>query len=224
MRIGINALFLQKPATGVGQHLIHLLQGLDEIDRENEYVLLSPRLRHAYTVHWPELSGRFRNVEVATRLVRMGENIEKLWWEQVGLVGAARREKIDLLHSPYWAGPIVSRVPEVMTVHDVIHYVLPEYAWRRASRAYLAVTSAAARRADAIIAVSECSRRDIERCLNIPAHKIHVIGNAVDASFQPLTDTWQLDAVRERYEIGERYVLYFGGFDVRKNVPRLIRA
>ena len=47
MRIGINALFLQQPATGTGQHLYNLLQGLDQHDKENTYVLLSPRFRRA---------------------------------------------------------------------------------------------------------------------------------------------------------------------------------
>ena len=145
MRIGVNALFLQKPTTGSGQHLIHLLEGLDGADRDNEYVLLSPRLRHAYSVYWPELSDRFQNVEVATALARAGENLEKLWWEQVGLVQAARKESIDLLHCPYFAGPLLSPFPRVITIHDVIPYVLREYAWRKASKAYFWLVSNAAR-------------------------------------------------------------------------------
>jgi glycosyltransferase involved in cell wall biosynthesis len=224
VRIGVNALFLQKPATGSGQHLIHLLEGLDKIDRDNEYVLLSPRLRHAYAVYWPELSDRFQNVQVATTLARAGENLEKLWWEQVGIVNAARKASVDLLHCPYFAGPMVSPFPRVVTIHDVIPYVLPEYAWRRVSHLYVRLVSASAKRADAIIAVSECSRRDIERTLHIPAERVHVIGNAVDESFKPLTDAWQISSVRERYSVGEKYLLYFGGFDMRKNVLRLIRA
>jgi glycosyltransferase involved in cell wall biosynthesis len=225
VRIGINSFFLQKPATGTGQYLINLLKGLDEVDRDNDYVLLSPRLRHAYSVYWPELSERrFQNVEVATKLARAGENLEKLWWEQVGLVQLARSESVDILHCPYFAGPIVSPFPRVITIHDVIPYVLPEYAWRKISHLYVWLVSLAAKRADAIIAVSECSRRDIERTLRIPAERIHVILNAVDESFKPLTDSWHLAAVRERYSIGERYLLYVGGFDLRKNVPRLIRA
>ena len=51
MRIGINALFLQKPATGMGQHLLHLLQGLDALDdKDQQYMLLAPRFRRARIV------------------------------------------------------------------------------------------------------------------------------------------------------------------------------
>ena len=61
MRIGVNALFLQRPATGMGQHLIHLLEGLDGSDDEIDYVLLSPRFRHSSMGRFPTLSDRFEN-------------------------------------------------------------------------------------------------------------------------------------------------------------------
>jgi glycosyltransferase involved in cell wall biosynthesis len=224
MRIGINALFLQKPATGSGQHLFHLLEGLDAYDKENTYVLLSPRFRRAYAVSWPHLSDRFQNVEVMSALTRLGENVEKAWWEQVGLLKSGKAENVDLLHCPYFASPLVPLFPTVVTIHDVIPLILKEYAWRKQTVAYNALVSASAKRAQAIIAVSQCSKQDIERTLKIPSERIHVIGNAVDSSFRPITDPWLLSSVRERYNIGERYVLYFGGFDLRKNVPRLIRA
>ncbi len=70
----------------------------------------------------------------------------------------------------------------------------------------------------------ECSKRDIIKLLGLPPQRIHVIGNAVDASCYPVRDAWLLANVRERYGIGSRFVLYFGGFDLRKNVPRLIEA
>jgi len=225
VRIGINALFLQKPATGMGQHLLHLLEGLDSLDeKDQQYVLLAPRFRRAYTVRAPQLSDRFREVEVVSTLARLGENVEQLWWEQVGIVRAGAREHIDLLHCPYWSNPLWSPWPTVVTVHDVIQFVLPEYAWRKISRVYFGLVSRAARRAEAIITVSERSKEDIVNLLAVAPERIHVIGNAVDDSFYPVRDAWLLGAVRERYGIGSRFILYFGGFDLRKNVPRLIEA
>jgi glycosyltransferase involved in cell wall biosynthesis len=225
MRIGINALFLQQPATGMGQHLLHLLEGLDSLDeKDQQYTLLAPRFRRAYTVRAPQLSDRFREVEVVSALARLGGNVEKIWWEQAGIVLAGTREKVDLLHCPYWTNPVWSPWPTVVTVHDVIQFVLPEYAWRKISRVYFGLVSAGARRADAIITVSECSKRDIVKLLGLPPERIHVIGNAVDATLHPVRDAWLLASVRERYGIGQRFILYFGGFDLRKNVPRIIEA
>jgi glycosyltransferase involved in cell wall biosynthesis len=224
LRIGINALFLQQPATGTGQHLFHLLQGLDQLDRDSTYVLLSPRFRRATAPRFPELSPRFRNVQGMTALARLGENFEKLWWEQVGLLRASRRETLDLLHCPYFASPILSRIPTVVTIHDDIPLLLPEYRARLGGRLYTGLSVQAARSARAIIAVSECSKRDIERTLRLPPQRVHVIGNAVDDSYHPIRDPRPLASVRERYGLAERFILYFGGFDVRKNVPRLIHA
>ncbi|HEY7063233.1 MAG TPA: glycosyltransferase family 1 protein [Chloroflexota bacterium] len=224
MRIGINALFLQQPATGTGQHLYNLLQGLDQHDKENTYVLLSPRFRRVAVPRFPELSPRFRNVQGVTALARLGGNFEKLWWEQVGLLRASRREALDLLHCPYFASPIVSSIPTVVTIHDVIPLQLPEYRARLAGRVYTGLSALAARRARAVIAVSECSKRDIERTLHLPPERIHVIGNAVDESYKPIRDPRLLTAVRDRYGLAERFILYFGGFDVRKNVLRIVEA
>lgn len=224
MRIGINALFLQKPATGSSEHLFHLLQGLDACDKENTYVLLSPRFRRAYAVSWPHLSDRFQNVEVMSALARLGENVEKAWWEQVGLLKSGKAENVDILHCPYFASPLVPLFPTVVTIHDVIPLILKEYAWRTQTVAYNKLVSLAAKQAQAIIAVSQCSKADIERTLKIPSERIHVIRNGVDERFKPITDSWLLSSVRERYNIGERYALYFGGFDLRKNVPRIIRS
>jgi glycosyltransferase involved in cell wall biosynthesis len=224
MRIGVNALFLQKPATGSGQHLYHLLEGLDAYDKRNAYVLLSPRFRKAYQVRFPHLSDRFRNVEVWTKMARLGENVEKLWWEQVGLLQAARKEEVDLLHCPYFAAPVAQLYPTVVTIHDVIPLVLADYRRRESSRIYTALVSFTSKKARAIITVSECSRRDIVRTLGIPAEKISVIGNAVHPGYYPINDSWLLAAVRERYNIAHKYVLYFGGFDLRKNVQRIIRS
>ena len=224
MRIGINALFLQRPATGTGQHLFHLLKGLDDYDDRNTYVLLSPRFRRSSMGRFPQLSSRFQNVEVVTALRRFGARFESLWWEQAGIVGACHREHIELLHCPYFAAPYFLPAKTVVTVHDVIPLILPEYRSRPESRMYSGLVSFTVRRADAIITVSECSKQDIMRTLHIADDRIHVIGNAVDASFQPITDARLLDAVRERYGIGPKYILYFGGFDLRKNVQRVLQA
>jgi len=136
VRIGVNALFLQRPLTGMGQHLFHLLKGLDEYDDQNTYVLLSPRFKNSSVGRFPQLSERFQNKEVVSALRRFGQNFESLWWEQVEMVRACHREKIELLHCPYFAAPLFLPARTVVTVHDVITLVMPEYRVRRESRMY----------------------------------------------------------------------------------------
>ena len=208
----------------MGQHLFHLLKGLDEYDDQNTYVLLSPRFKNSSVGRFPQLSERFQNKEVVSALRRFGQNFESLWWEQVEMVRARHREKIELLHCPYFAAPLFLPARTVVTVHDVITLVMPEYRVRRESRMYSSLVAFTVRRADAIITVSEHSKKDIMRTLQIPEDRIHVIGNAVDSSYRPISDGRMIESVRERYGIGPKYILYFGGFDVRKNVDRLLEA
>jgi hypothetical protein len=57
----------------------------------------------------------------------------------VGIVQAASREHVDLLHTPYWTNPLAARWPTVVTVHDVIQLALPGYRRTPASRLYFAL-------------------------------------------------------------------------------------
>ena len=87
MKIGINALFLQNPATGSGQYLLHLLSALAEVDKQNEYILLGPQPlkdEHAASLPFPY------SVRSAPDPVTRNENIEKLMWEQLTGPTAAR--------------------------------------------------------------------------------------------------------------------------------------
>jgi glycosyltransferase involved in cell wall biosynthesis len=86
------------------------------------------------------------------------------------------------------------------------------------------LVAAAARKAEAIITVSQASERDIVRYLHIPPERVHVTYEAAGETLQPVKDESQLTAIRQKYALPERYLLYLGGFDQRKNLPALLRA
>ncbi len=224
MKIAINAYFLQQPATGSGEHIYYLLEGLDSVDESNRYLVLYPRLTSTRIVRLPPLGPHFQMMEVRGTSSRLGVRLGKLWWEQVAIKQACVAEKADLLHCPYFASPLDPNIPTVVTVHDVIPLVLPSYGSALHARLYTRLVSAAARRARAVITVSEASKRDIVRALGIPPDRIHVIYNAADSSMQPVSDESALEGVREAYGIEGDFLLYLGGFDVRKNVERMVRA
>jgi glycosyltransferase involved in cell wall biosynthesis len=234
VRIGINAYPLREPWTGMGQHLTHLLRGLDTLEGSEQYTLLTPRFGGVpgvtsrpgtapATTAGP-LGRRFAAVEGGVGPTRLPVQAAKLWWEQAGVVLAGRRARIDLLHSPYWSNPLWSPWPTVVTVHDVIQLVMPEYRALARQQVYFRLVTRALRRATAVITVSECSRRDVVRTVGIPEERVHVVENAIPEGLQPVRDPARLEAVRARYGIGERFVLYLGANDLRKNLNRLIRA
>lgn len=222
MKIGINAMFFQYPATGSGQYMMHLLQALSEIDTENDYVLLGPQefeeVRNTNSPNFPY------QVQPVPGFAQSNENVEKLLWEQVTGPAAARKAGVDVFHVPYFAPPLLPRTPTVVTVHDVIPMRLPAYQPDAKVKAYMRLVSQAARNAKLIITVSQHAKQDIIDALKIPEERIRVIYEAAGDEYQPVYDPAALAAARTRYDVGERYIFYLGGLDQRKNVPQLVRA
>ncbi len=218
MKIGINALFLKYPASGSGQYLLHLLNTLEQVDTQNEYVLFGPQEITQETLPFP-----YQATPVPA-FARGRENIEKVLWEQVTSPAAARKAGVDIFHVPYFAPPLLSRVPTVVTIHDVIPLRLPLYRAGAKVGAYTRLVARAAHNATLVITVSQHAKQDIIDALKIPAERIRVIYQAAAEAYRPVTDPTVLAAARARYGLGERYILYLGGLDQRKNVPQLVRA
>lgn len=163
--------------------------------------------------------GQRDDVEVQVVHPDRPDAFAKLLFEQRSFPTAAR--SADLAHVPYWAPPLAARVPVVVTVHDLIPLLLPAYRRRLDVRAYVAVVSAATRRADAVIADSAHTAADVQRHLGIPAARIHVVPLGVDPAFRPGATNSDLPG---RLGLPERYGLYLGGFDQRKNLSLLLAA
>lgn len=114
-------------------------------------------------------------------------------------------------------------VPTVLTVHDLIYRLFPAH-HKRLNFWYLnAAMPLYVRRADAIIAVSESTKRDLIRLYGIPAEKVTVIYEAASPVFHPQPPE-HVAAVRARYGLPERYLLTVGTIEPRKNLPRLVEA
>ena len=131
----------------------------------------------------------------------------------------------DLYHSVQLGLPAVGRMPVVLTIHDLAPLHWPEHYLRLPySRIGHAWQYALARRAEAIIAVSDATRRDVIERLRIPAERIHVVAEAVDPAFAAGASASDQDAARARIAVPGRYVIYVGQFDPRKNMDALFAA
>ncbi|MFH1086842.1 MAG: glycosyltransferase family 1 protein [Chloroflexota bacterium] len=224
MQIGINGAFWEMQATGSGQYLRQLLAAL----------VAAPAAGAAeerYTLYLPGRPGRngaetSPGVGVETLAPPPGwrrENLAKLWFEQHAVPRACARRGDALLHVPYFAPPLRARVPVVVTIHDLIPLLLAPYRGSAGVRAYMGLVSSAARRAALVLTDSQASARDIERLLRIPPERLRVVPLAASRLYRPLPPAERAPVLR-RLGIAEPYLLYPGGFDVRKNVPGLLRA
>jgi glycosyltransferase involved in cell wall biosynthesis len=198
---------------GIGTYTRNLLHGLNEIDRDNKYLVTC--LPHE-SGEFAELGPNFRTIEYA------GMDTDPL--EHLRFPAFVRQHRPDLCHIPLNRVPWLMPKPFVVTCHDLTSILYPEGAdwaaqWRRQTfrRGLM--------RADRVIAVSQSTRRDIENLLQIPQRRIRVIYNAIDPEFlgaSPPVD--EIQRTMERYDVHYPYLLYAGKIRPHKNLPRLIEA
>ncbi len=219
MHVAFNGWFWEQPTTGSGQYVRRLVAALHEVAPDLRISVLAPDFA---------VSEKDASATEIFPLPARRDALGKLWWEQATMPRAARRLGADLLHVPYWAGPWATPTPTVVTIHDIIPLILPAYRGSALVRAYTALVRRTAGRAAHILTDSEASRRDILRHLPVAAPDVTSVPLAADASYVPASSgqapragdaaIWQALGVRPGY------VLYLGGFDVRKNLAGVMAA
>jgi glycosyltransferase involved in cell wall biosynthesis len=212
MRVAIDARKLHD--FGIGTYTRNLLRHLARIDRDSEYVLLcqEPDLPVA-----SQLGPNFRAVLEPSPNYSIREQFHVPW--------VLHRERPSVFHAPHYVLPAATGCRSVVTIHDCIHLMFPQYLPNRAAYAY-ALTSMwiAVRRSDRILTVSEASKRDIVHFFKVPPEKIVVVYNAIDERFRTPPSEEDVARVRERYQLAQGFVLYVGNIKPHKNLVRLIEA
>jgi glycosyltransferase involved in cell wall biosynthesis len=145
----------------------------------------------------------------------------RIAWEQSALATASR--KLDLLHGMAFATPLAVACPTVVTVHDLSFLRFPE-AFRRANRTYLSLfTRLSARRAARVIVGAESTRRDVIELCGVPAERVITVPYGVTEAFSPAPQA-EVAEFRQRKGLPERFILFLGTLEPRKNIGRLIQA
>lgn len=143
--------------------------------------------------------------------------------EQFTLPLEVSTRKLDVLHSPDFIPPFHCRCRSVITVHDLAFMLYPHFLTKGSARYYGQIDEAV-RRADAIIAVSQATKRDIMRLLGIADRKITVIYEAANPFFRPIDKQEAAQRVNSRFGISGEFLLFVSTIEPRKNVPNLLRA
>jgi len=212
MRVAIDARKLHD--FGIGTYIRNLLRHLARTDHETDYVLLCCEADLGVAA---QLGPNFRSVLEPSPNYSIREQMHVPW--------VLRRERPDVYHAPHYVLPAGVRCPSVVTIHDCIHLMFPQYLPNRLAYAYArAQMWAAARRSDCILTVSEASKRDILHLFNVPPEKIVVVYNAIDSHFAVTPSEEAVARVRERYQLNHQFVLYVGNIKPHKNLVRLIEA
>lgn len=149
--------------------------------------------------------------------------LARIAWEQTLLPLELRRLDADLVHGLVNVLPLWGPTPGVVTVHDLSFVRLPEVL-PAAKRAYLTrLCAASCRRARRVIAVSRQTADDVHRYFSVPWARIEIVPNGVGPEFTPGAD-FDAAAFKRARGLPERFVLYLGTLEPRKNLEQLVRA
>lgn len=224
MRIGFDGKRAVQNFTGLGNYSRYIIDILYRFSPENEYVLYAPRRRSSRVFdellrHCPRLRTIYPE--------GMWEYFKSLWrtW---GITSCLEKEAIDLFHGLSNELPLNIRkarhARSVVTIHDLIFLRYPEYYHWIDRKIYTYKFRKACEYADLVIAISECTKRDIISYFHIPEEKIKVVYQGCDVAFTiPATDEKKQE-VRERYSLPEHYILNVGSIEERKNVLLAVKA
>ncbi len=222
MKIGINVLGLLPSVIGGGETYIRgLLAGLSRLGTDAEFTLFTNRDNHAT---FEGLGAKFRRVRCnfSARWSTPALAMTRVVGEQIYLPWRAARERLDVIHSPLDTIPLAARCATVMTLHDTNFAALPEAVSDVQRAIARALVKVSARRARAIITVSEFSRREILARLPVNPQRLFVVYNG--AGPDGFWDAHQRLEARSDMPVDGRYLLAFSSINAHKNIAALIRA
>lgn len=171
-----------------------------------------------------------RGIGVHTKLlIEHLKNIKNL---QVDVVDfkTADLSKYDIVHyqhfNPFFISlPFFKKTKTILTIHDLIYLIYPNhYPPGIKGRLKFLVNKFLVQQVDAIITISETSKKDIVRFLGVSPDKVYVVYLAQKPIFKKISDKKKLDEVKKKYGLPAKFVLYVGDINYNKNIPNLIKT
>jgi glycosyltransferase involved in cell wall biosynthesis len=146
-------------------------------------------------------------------------------WDQIAVPWIAYRRKIDLIFNPKFTVPFLGKAKKVFVLHGSEWFVIPEHFKLYDQWYFKRFVPLYCRRADAFIAVSHAVKKDVVEHTGIAADKVVPIHNGFDPTvFQPVRDAERLQQLRDKYRLPQKFILWVGQIESRKNVARLLQA
>jgi len=219
MRVGINASFLRKPDTGIGQVTLNFLRKIAESSRVEFVLYLEEDIPNGLNI-----PRHFRE-QTFLPIWKRDDLVRKLWWERYLLPKRAKQDDCDVFISLYQSATVMPRsIRHIMVVHDLIPKLFPKYQnnWRK--KLYWKSVERGIRHADRIYAVSSRTEKDLVKHLGISPSSISVNHIDVDPIFKRTITPEKNAEVMQKYHLSPGYLYHGGGFEVRKNAEGVLHA
>lgn len=224
MRIGFDGKRAVQNFTGLGNYSRYIVDILCQFGPENEFVLYAPKKRKNKRLD--KLTKQYQQLQLSYPTTSSWKKLSSLWrvW---GVTRQLEKEKIDIFHGLSNELPLnihQSEVKSIVTIHDLIFLRYPQYYHSIDRKIYTYKFRKACENADKIIAISECTKRDIIEFFRIPADKIEVVYQGCDPSFiHPVAEEKKRE-VRAKYQLPDHYILNVGSIEERKNALSAVQA
>ncbi len=211
---GVDGRPLLGEPTGVGRYLRNILR---------EMVDLAPDLTLRLYLDREGDDGLGSHPRIERRRLKGSRGRNVVTWTQWVLPGMIRSEPVSLAHFPFYTMPLFLDCPSVITIHDITFSLHPEWFPWKARISFAALAPWSARRADHVLTVSECTRRDLARRYGLHSSRVTVVPLAADPAFSPRTPA-EAGQVASRLGLTPPYLLHLGSLHPRRNIERLLDA
>jgi glycosyltransferase involved in cell wall biosynthesis len=199
---------------GIGTYIRNLCHGLAKLDKDNRYlVLIGPAGKEALG----PLPENFELITASAPVYSLREQIALSW--RLHRLGA------DLYHATHYVLPAIVPCRAVVTIHDIIHVLYPEFLPSRLAFFYAQrMIRRSLTRGDRIITVSKNSRSDLLRYYDVDESRIEAVYNGVEDVYHHHLDTVDLDRWMQQLDLERPYLLFVGNPKPHKNLDNVIRA
>jgi glycosyltransferase involved in cell wall biosynthesis len=213
--IAIDLLFAAPPFTGLDHHALHVLRGLRRVGASVDVLIsadVAPQVANALEGH------RVVTFRKVPRWMRLGREQWAIPWR----FGASPRS-LRLVHSVAGVAPLMSSVPLVLTVPDLVYRIRPGDMHPRARWYFGRLGPRSIRRSRRVMVSSHAVRRQLIDLYHIAPERLAYVPLCAEAIFTPRSAE-EIAGVRKRFGLPERYILYVGTVDPRKDLARLRAA
>lgn len=217
-KIGLNSYFASKPYVGFGVVTNGLIKSIINSDRSDEYVFYS----HKFIPHSEEYPKNIHPVILDSGSSFLSELKFKAYWEYFQVSKDSKKRELDVFHSPYPSLVRPRCKKYIVSLLDLIYRGMPECNVTKKLKLYNRLTELVAAKADIIHTISEASKDEIIKYLKIPEEKIRVVYPGISDAFYYDEKLVKEDIINRHNIPTERFILYSGGYDKRKNVKFLL--
>jgi glycosyltransferase involved in cell wall biosynthesis len=215
MRIGFDAKRAFLNASGLGNYSRNTINALRQISQNNQCVLYTPKVQET-------LFENYREFEVHSPESSLAKIFKPVWRSYSAQL--LKKHQIELFHGlsnelPF--GIHKTKIPSVVTIHDLIFMRFPEFYKTIDRKIYESKVKYACASAQKIIAISQQTKEDIIRFFNVDPGKIEVVYQSVSPVF---FESKTSENLRSKYDLSEKFIISVGTLEPRKNQLTILKA